>query len=115
MKKDIFLAMMSIFVIFMAISAHGQQGFDQAYTDSPSAIVPYISEGQYYVDGSLNQYSEFDGLELTETGSSSKESTIYQTVAPSGAPVPVAPSSPDILGLDIPCLLYTSPSPRDRG
>ena len=102
MKKDIFLAMLSIFVIFMAISAHGQQGFDQAYTDSPSAMVPYISEGQYYVDGSLNQYSEFDGFELTETGSSSKESTIYQTAAPSGAPVPVAPSSPDILGLDIP-------------
>ena len=48
MKKDIFLAMLRIFVIFMAISAHGQQGFDQAYTDSPSAMVPYISEGQYY-------------------------------------------------------------------
>ena len=102
MNKTIFLAMMSIFVIFMAISAHGQQGFDQAYTDSPSATVPYLSEGQYYVDGSLNQYSEFDGFELAETSSRSKESTIYQTAASSGAPAPVAPSSPDILGLEIP-------------
>ena len=34
MNKPIFLSMVSIFVLLMAVSAHGQPGFEQGYTKS---------------------------------------------------------------------------------
>ncbi len=102
MKRTIFLSMMSIFVLLMAISANVQAGsVGRSYTDSQYANAPYLSEDQYYVDGSLDQYSGFDG-DNAETGSGNKMSTVYQVDAPSGAPIPIAPGSPDILGLNIP-------------
>ena len=102
MNKTIFLSMMSIFVLLMAVSAHGQPGFEQGYTKSQYANAPYLSEDQYYLDGRLDQYSQSDGFDLARRGSSIKESPIYQTDAPFGAPAPTAPSSPYSLGLDIP-------------
>ena len=102
MNKTIFLSMMSIFVLLMAVSAHGQPGFEQGYTKSQYANAPYLSEDQYYLDGRLDQYSQFDGFDLARRGSSIRESPVYQTDAPFGAPAPTAPSSPYSLGLDIP-------------
>lgn len=106
MKKTIFLAMMSIFILLMAITAHGQPGFgpiyeDSQYANSQYAIGPYPSE-QYLADGSLDQYSEYNTIGMSSPGPNLPGSTAYQTDAPSGAPAPFAPSSPDALRLNIP-------------
>lgn len=105
MNKTIFLAMMSFFVLLMALNAQGEPVFEQVYADGQYATAPYLSERQYSVDGRLDQYPEFNadyaGLNVARTGSRF-EGTVYQTAAPSGAPAPDAPRSPDSLGLNIP-------------
>jgi len=88
MKKTAFLAMISIFVVFMAISAIGQGGFGPTYADSDYADVQYRDVQLY--DTAMGR------------GSDLQQGTVYQTAAPSGAPAPIAPISPDILGLNIP-------------
>lgn len=120
MNKTIFLAMMSFFILLMALSAQGDPGFEPTYANGQYANgqyaneqysneqysnAPYLSEGQYFIDERVDQYyeynGEYDGLAAARTGPLSK-STIYQTAAPSGAPAPVAPSSPESLRLEIP-------------
>ncbi|MFZ2472360.1 MAG: hypothetical protein WAW52_10520 [Methanothrix sp.] len=71
MIKTAFLAVMSLSLLFMAISAQGQPNFGQTYTDSQYVNKIYPSDQ-------------------------------YSSTVPSGAPVPVAPDSPQELGLSTP-------------
>jgi len=73
MIKTAFMVKMSLLLLLLAISAQGQPDFGQTYTDS--------------------QYSN---------GAYSSASDQYLSAVPSGAPVPVAPDSPQELGLSIP-------------
>ncbi len=75
MIKTWILAVMSLSLLFMAISAQGQQNFGQTYIDGQ-----YVNEVY-----PLDQYS-----------------SQYSSTVPSGAPVPVAPNSPQELGLSTP-------------
>lgn len=80
MNNTAFLAVMSLFLLFMAISAQGQPNSGQLYMDSPQ----YVNEPPSY-------------------GSSfALQANTYSSTVPSGAPVPVAPNSPQELGLQIP-------------
>lgn len=89
MNKTVFLAMMSIFTLIMAISAIGQGGFGPTYADSNYGDLQYDDV-------------QFNDNTISGSGSDLQQSTVYQTAAPSGAPAPVAPSSPDVLGLNSP-------------
>lgn len=80
MNKTAFLAVMSLSLLFMAISAQGQPNSGQIYMDSQYVNEPYQSYGS----------------------SSALQSNTYQLAVPSGAPVPAAPNSPQELGLQIP-------------
>ncbi len=82
MIKTAFLAVLSLSLLFMAISAQGQQNFGQIYTDSQ-----YVNEAY--------------------------PSDQYSSIVPSGAPVPVAPDSPQELGLSTPAVdsSYTQSPP----
>lgn len=106
MKKTIFLAMTSFFILLMAITANGQPGFgptyrDSQYANSQYAIGQYPSD-QYIADGGVDPYSEYNPIGTLSAGTNFPESTVYQTDTPSGAPAPIAPSSPNVLGLNIP-------------
>jgi len=76
------LAVMSFFLLFMAISAQGQPNSGQIYMDGQYVNEPYPSYGS--------------------SSALQSQSNTYSSEVPSGAPVPVTPSSPQKLGLQIP-------------
>ena len=118
MKKTIFLSMMSVFILIMVISVQGEPGFDRTYAGNQYANEPYLSEGQYFVGQSPDQYSDYDAFNAAKRKTGIQESTVYKTTAPSGAPAPIAPSSPDLLGLNIPpesSIVDYKEAPRSMG
>ncbi len=99
MNKTIFLAMMSFFLLLMAISAQSQPNSGQLYMDGQYANAPYLRDQQFPIDQNQNQYLDQNAY---QANSGLQANTAYSTIAPSGAPTPFAPSSPDRLGLQIP-------------
>jgi hypothetical protein len=97
MNKTVFLAIMSFFILIMAISAQGPPNSGQTFMDSQYANDPYPT-GQQLL-GSQNQYPD-----QSTYGSSAGllTNTVYSSTVPSGAPTPLTPGSPDSLGLQIP-------------
>jgi|GEM_PF-351878 len=107
MNKTVFPAMVSVFILIMAISAIGQGGFGPSYGDSNYGDVQYddvqfLPERGNFNDAGLGQFPEYYDNTVMGRDSDLQQRTVYQTAAPSGAPLPIAPSSPDILGLNIP-------------
>ena len=96
MKRTAFLAMMSTFLLMMAISAQGQPSFGQFnandyYANSPNPADQLSGNQNQYPD--QNSYTSNAGLQANSG---------YSSLTPSGAPTPLTPSSPDSLGLQIP-------------
>ncbi len=96
MNKTAFLAMMSTFLLLMAISAQGQPNSGQFntndyYANSPNNANQLLGNQNQYPD--QNSYASNAGLQAN---------TGYSSMVPSGAPTPLTPSSPDSLGLQIP-------------
>ena len=95
MNKTALLALMSISILIMAISAHGQPNYGQTYLDSQYANEAYPTDPQLLGWQNTYQYPDQTTYEAgTGIG--------YSSTVPSGAPVPVAPTSPENLRLQIP-------------
>lgn len=99
MTKTTFLAIMSIFILLMAISAQGQPISGQTYMDSQYAIEIYPTDQQLLSSQSPGLYQDQDSY---ESNPGLQANIGYSSNVPSGAPTPFAPTSPDSLGLQIP-------------
>ena len=99
MNKTTFLAIMSIFILLMAISAQGQPISGQTYMDSQYAIEIYPPDQQLLSSQNPGLYQDQNSFESNAALQANIE---YSSNVPSGAPTPFAPTSPDSLGLQIP-------------
>ena len=96
MNKTAFLAMMSTFLLLMAISAQGQPNSGQFNTNGYYANSPNPAN---QLLGNQNQYPDQNSY---MSNADFQANSGYSSMVPSGAPTPLTPSSPDSLGLQIP-------------
>ena len=96
MKRTAFLAMMSTFLLLMAISVQGQANSGQLDTFGNYANSPNPAD---QLSGNQNQYPDQNSY-MSNAGLQANSG--YSSSVPSGAPTPLTPSSPDSLGLQIP-------------
>lgn len=95
MNRTAFLAIMSFFVLSMAISAQGQRNSGQPYLDFQYANNLYPTDQHFLGKQDTSIYSDQSAYQTnTEVG--------YSSIVPNGAPVPVEPDSPENLGLQVP-------------
>lgn len=99
MNRMPFLAIISIFLLLMAISAQGQPNSGQTYMDSYYANNPNPADLQLLGSQNPTLYPDQNSI---ESNAGLHAGTGYSSAVPSGAPTPFAPSSPDSLGLQIP-------------
>jgi len=95
MNKTALLAIMSFFILLMATSVQGQPNSGQPYLDSQYANDLYPTDQQF-----LGWQDTDPHLDQTEYETYADVG--YSSTVPSGAPVPVAPDSPENLGLQVP-------------
>jgi hypothetical protein len=99
LNKTAFLALLSISILIMAISAQGQPNSGQTYLDSQYGNEAYPTDPQLLGWQNINQYQDqYQDQTTYETGTGIG----YSSTVPSGAPEPVAPTSPESLRLQIP-------------
>ncbi len=95
MNKTAFLAITSLFILLMAISAQGQRNSGQPYLDTQYTDDLYPTDQHFLGRQDTDMYSD-------QTAYETNEDVGYSSTVPSGAPVPVEPDSPENLGLQVP-------------
>jgi hypothetical protein len=95
MNKTALLVITSFFILLMAISAQGLLNSGQPYSDGRYANDLYPTDRQSLGWQDSGPYSD-------QTAFETKADVGYSSIVPSGAPVPVAPDSPENLGLQVP-------------
>lgn len=95
MNKTAFLAIMSFFILLMAISAQGQRNSGQPYLDSR-----YVNDLSP-TDQIFLSRQDTD-LFSNQTAYETSVDVGYSSTVPSSAPVPVESESPENLGLQVP-------------